>query len=172
MQSARRLIARLKILLNMLSDFMKKTRKIFRVFSLALKIIFGIVAVAIIILIIDFFARDNAWDTVVTEIHKGCYIECLDDNMQSVYYYPDGDETGERKYIVDEWEAVLKYASDGKEIVAFQCIYNLSEDDEENKFVIYNTTNKEKAVFDTQGALTEFCEKEKIILSEWQSVHC
>lgn len=137
-----------------------------------LKIIFAVFIVCIVTGVIDIFTGDDTFHTVVTEIYKGCYIECLDDNMKSIYYYPEGNETVERKYIVEEWEAVKKYASDGKEVVAFHCIYNMSDEDEKNEFVIYNTVTEEKSVFDTQEALTEFCEKEKIILSEWEKAHC
>ena len=140
--------------------------------SSVLKIIFGIIAVAIVLLIADFFLSDDSWNTVVTEIHEGCYIECLDDNMQSIYYYPDGDEANERKYIVEEWEDIIKYASNGKDIVAFHCIYNKSEDDEEDKFVIFNTETEEENSFNTQEKFLEFCEKEKIVLSDWQKSHC
>lgn len=71
---------------------MKKTQKVFGGFLLAIKIISVIIALAIIIMIIDFFAGDNTWQTVATEIHKGCYIECFDNNAQSIFYYQDGDE--------------------------------------------------------------------------------
>ena len=57
-----------------------------------------------------FFSSDeDVFHSVVTEIHKDCYIEDLDDDMQSIYYYPDGDESKDRIYIVDEWENVIKY---------------------------------------------------------------
>ncbi|MBR3587990.1 MAG: hypothetical protein IKL16_00350 [Clostridia bacterium] len=144
-------------------------KKIIKTF---LKIIFAVLIICIVIGVIDFFMSDDTFHTVVTEIHKGCYIECLDDYMQSIYYYPDGDETRERKYIVEEWEAVKKYATDGKEVVAFHCVYNMSDEDEKNKLVICNTTIGEKVVFVTEEALTEFCKKEKIILSEWKKPHC
>ncbi len=137
-----------------------------------LKIIFAVLIICIVIGVIDFFTSDDTFHTVVTEIHKGCYIECLDDYMQSIYYYPDGDETRERKYIVEEWEAVKKYASDGKEVVAVHYIYNQSDVDEKNQFMIYNTTTAEKHVFDTQELLRDFCEKEKIILLDWKETHC
>ncbi|MBQ2828383.1 MAG: hypothetical protein IJF20_03965 [Clostridia bacterium] len=145
----------------------KKHLKIFGGFLFALKIIFGIFIAVIIILVIDFFVSDDGWHTVVTEIHEGCYIEDLDDNMQSIYYYPDGDETGERKYIVEEWEDIIKHASNGKDIVAFHCIYNKFEDDEEDRFVIFNTKTEEEISFNTQEKFLEFCAEEKIVLSDW-----
>ena len=148
---------------------MKKTQKIFRVFLLALKIIFGIVAIAIIILIIDFFTGDNARNTVVTEIHKNCYIECLDNNAQSIFCYQGGGEA-EKKYIIEEWAPVLKYATDGEATVAVCFVSDKQE--EEKIFLIFNTVTEEKIFFDSQEKLFEFCEKEKIVLSAWQRSHC
>jgi len=62
-------------------------KKIIKTF---LKIIFAVFIVCIVIGIIDFFTSDNTWHAAVTEIHKNCYIEHLDDDMQSIYYYPHG----------------------------------------------------------------------------------
>ncbi len=128
---------------------MKKTQKVFGGFLLAIKIISVIIALAIIIMIIDFFAGDNTWQTVVTEIHKGCYIECFDNNAQSIFYYQDGDET-EKEYIVEEWTPVLKYATDGKATVAVCFVSKESEEKEEKIFLIFNTETEEKSFFDSQ----------------------
>ena len=98
-------------------------------FLFAIKIISVIIALAIIILIIDFFAGDNTWQTIVTEIHKDCYIECHDHNNQSIFYYHDGDET-EKEYIVEEWAPVLKYATDGKVTVAVCFVSDKAENEE------------------------------------------
>lgn len=136
-----------------------------------LKTVFAVFIVCAVIFIIDFYTDDNAFQTVATEIHKGCYIECLDDNMQSVYYYRNGDET-QKKYVVEEWEAVKKYATNGKDIVAIHCIYNKSFENEKEQCIVFNTVTEEKSVFDTQEALTEFCEEEKIILSDWKTEGC
>jgi hypothetical protein len=46
--------------------------------------------------------NEEVFHSVETEIVNGCYIEKLDNNMQSMYYYPKGDKTNERIYIVDE----------------------------------------------------------------------
>ena len=58
-------------------------KKIIKTF---LKIIFAVLIICIVIGVIDFFMRDDTFHTVVTEIHKGCYIECLDDHMQRVLF--------------------------------------------------------------------------------------
>lgn len=149
---------------------MEKKQRILQRFSLALKIVSAVVAVAIIILIIDFFAGDNTWETIVTEIHKGCYIECLDNNAQSIFYYQDGDNA-KKKYIVEEWAPILKYATDGETTVAV-CFVSEESEEDEKIFLIFNTETEEKISFDSPEKLFEFCEKEKIVLSAWQRSHC
>lgn len=149
---------------------MKKTQKVFVGFLLAIKIISVIIALAIIILIIDFFAGDNTWQTIVTEIHKDCYIECHDNNNQSIFYYHDGDET-EKEYIVEEWAPVLKYATDGKVTVAV-CFVSDKAENEEISFLVFNTETEEKNYFVSQEELLDFCKNEKIVLSDWQHAHC
>lgn len=144
----------------------KKISKIFLWILFVLKIIFGIFIAVVVVLVIDFFVSDHGWHSVVTEIYEGCYIEDFDDNMQSIYYYPDGDEAKERKYIVEEWEDIVKYASNGKDIVAFHCIYDNST--YEDKFVIFNTSEEKQVAFDTQKDFADFCKEENIILSEWK----
>ena len=148
---------------------MEKKQRLLQRFSLALKIASAVVAVAIIILIIDFFAEDNTGETVVTEIHKNCYIECLDNNAQSIFCYQGGGEA-EKKYIIEEWAPVLKYATDGEATVAVCFVSDKQE--EEKIFLIFNTVTEEKIFFDSQEKLFEFCEKEKIVLSAWQRSHC
>lgn len=127
-------------------------------------IMFLSVTFFIMILTID----EGDFHTVVTEIYNGCYIEDLDDDMQSIYYYPDADESKDRVYIVDEWENIIKYASDGKDTVAFHCIYNQYEDNEKDLFVVFNTTTQKENKFKNQKAFLDFCEEQKIQLSDWE----
>lgn len=136
-----------------------------------LKTVFAVFVVCAVIFIIDFYADDNTFQTVVTEIHKDCYVECLDENMQSIYYYHDGNKA-QKKHIVEEWETVKKYGTNGEDIVAIHCIYNKFFENEKEQFIIFNTVTEEKTVFDTQEALTEFCEEEKIVLSDWKTEGC
>lgn len=113
---------------------------------------------------------EPGFHTVETEIVNGCYIEKLDNNMQSMYYYPKGDKTNERIYIVDEWKNIIKYASDEKYIVAFHCIYE-DIDTSKDMFVIFNLKEEKERDFDTQDDFIEYCENEKINLSDWKSVN-
>lgn len=116
-----------------------------------------------------FFSSDeDTFHSVVTEIYNGCYIEDLDDDMQSIYYYPGADESKDRVYIVDEWENIIKYASDGKDTVAFHCIYNQYEDNEKDLFVVFNTSTQTENKFKNQKAFIDFCEEQKIQLSDWE----
>ena len=116
-----------------------------------------------------FFSSDeNTFHSVVTEIYNGCYIEDLDDDMQSIYYYPDGDESKDRIYIVDEWENVIKYASDGKNTVAFHCIYNQYEDNQKDLFVVFNTSTQTENKFENQQSFLEYCKEQNIKLSDWE----
>lgn len=116
-----------------------------------------------------FFSSDeDVFHSVVTEIHKGCYIEDLDDKMQSIYYYPDADESKERVYIVEEWEDIIKYASDGKDTVAFHCIYNQCEDSKKDLFVVFNTSTQTENKFENQQSFLDFCADKKIKLSDWE----
>ena len=118
----------------------------------------------IMILTID----EGDFHTVVTEIHKGCYIEDLDSNMESIYYYPDADESKDRVYVVDEWENVIKYASNGKDTVAFHCIYNQYDSNEKVLFVIYNTKTQKEKTFESQSEFLDFCKDNKLSLMDWQ----
>lgn len=136
-----------------------------------LKTVLAVFIVCAVIFIIDFYTSDDTFHTVIAEIHKDCYIENLDDNMQSIYYYHNGDDA-QKKYIVEEWEDVVKYATNGKDVVAIHCIYNKFFENEKEQFIIFNTVTEEKTVYDTQEGLAEFCEKEKIVLSEWQKAYC
>lgn len=127
-------------------------------------IMFLSVTFFIMILTID----EGDFHTVVTEIHKGCYIEDLDDDMQSIYYYLDGNESKDRIYIVDEWENVIKYASDGKDKLAFHCIYNQYDDNEKDLFVVFNTSTQKEHKFKNQQDFLDFCIQENIQLSDWE----
>ena len=116
-----------------------------------------------------FFSSDeDTFHSVVTEIYNGCYIEDLDDDMQSIYYYPDGDESKDRIYIVDEWENVIKYASNGKDTLAFHCIYNQYDDNKKDLFVVFNTSTQTENKFKNQQSFLDFCADHKIKLSDWE----
>lgn len=116
--------------------------------------------------VLDLFETENSSGTTVTEIHEDCYIENLDNKMQSIYYYAGGDKNN-KIYIVEEWEDVKKYATDGGETVAFHCVYdNLS--DEEDKFVIFNTKDETEVTFRTQKEFADFCREKDITFSEWK----
>jgi hypothetical protein len=144
----------------------KKVIKI--ILSIPIVIICCVVVFFIISFISLFFApAEELYHSVVTEIHKGCYIEDVDCKAESIYYYPDGDESKEKVYIVDEWEEVIKYTSNGKNIVAFHCIYNYWEDSKKDLFVVFNTDTEEKLEFKTQELFLEYCNNEKIKLSDW-----
>lgn len=106
----------------------------------------------------------------ITEIFDGCYIEDLDDDMVSMYYYSDENEE-DKKYIVYEWEKIIKYASNGKDTVAFHCIYNYNEENEEDKFVVFNTATEKEISFHSQKEFIDYCKEEKINLSDWQYHH-
>jgi len=53
-------------------------------------------------------------------------------------------------------------------MVAFHCIYNEFSEDEEDKFVIFNTAEEEGETFDTQREFADFCKKENIVFSDWE----
>ncbi len=122
----------------------------------------------IAILSLFFSSDEDTFHSVVTEIHKGCYIEDLDDDMQSIYYYPDADESKDKIYIVDEWENIIKYASNGEDTVAFHCIYNQYEDNKKDLFVIFNTSTQIENKFENQQSFLDFCADKKIKLSDWE----
>lgn len=125
----------------------------------------GIVLGFLLLHAVAFFADEDTFVPAKIKIHKDCYLENLDDKAQSVYYYPDGDET-QKKFIVEEWEDVKKYATNGKDVVAFHCIYDNST--YEDKFVIFNTSEENEVAFNTQKDFADFCKEENIILSEWK----
>ena len=127
-------------------------------------VIFGVKSIA------DSSKSEDYWfHSVKTEIIDGCYIEDLDTDFQSIYYYPDGNEEAEPKYIVNEWEDIIKYASDGKATIAFHCIYNKYEDEEKDRFVVFNVAEEKETSFDTQKDFIDYCTKENLTLSDWQS---
>ena len=146
---------------------MKKVIKI--ILSIPIVIICCVVVFFVISFISLFFTpAEELYHSVVTEIHKGCYIEDLDDKMQSIYYYPDGDESKDKVYIVHEWENIIKYASDGKDTVAFHCIYNQYEDNKKDLFVVFNTSTQTENKFENQQSFLDFCADKKIKLSDWE----
>lgn len=147
---------------------LKAINKSLNIGLVVLAVLCALILVGFVSLVVILIAGEPEFNTVVTEIHKGCYIEDLDDKMQSIYYYPDGDESKDRVYIVDEWENVIKYASDGKDTVAFHCIYNQYEEDEKDLFVVFNTSTQTENKFKNQQAFIDFCEEQKIQLSDWQ----
>ncbi len=136
-----------------------------------LKTVFAVFIVCAVIFIINFYTDDNTFQTVVTQIHKDCFIENLDDNMQSIYCYPNGDEA-QKKYIVEEWEDVVKYATNGKDVVAIHCIYNNFFENEKEQFIVFNTVTEEKFTFDKQEDFLKYCKEEQIVLSEWKTEGC
>lgn len=146
---------------------LKAINKILNIGLVALTVILAVILLAFVSLVVILFTGEAEFNTVVTEIYNGCYIEDLDDDMQSIYYYPDSDESKDKVYIVDEWENIIKYASDGKDTVAFHCIYNQYEDNEKDLFVVFNTDTEEKLEFKTQELFLECCHNEKIELSDW-----
>lgn len=88
--------------------------------------------------------------------------------MQSIYYYPDGDESKDRIYVVDEWENVVKYTSNGKDTVAFHCVYNQHVDNKKDLFVVFNTSTKTENKFEKQQSFLEYCEEQNIEFSDWE----
>lgn len=174
MQSAKHSIARLKILLNMLNSMKKIKIKTESLFLLIPLYVVGIMVAAlasgillgfILLNAIAFFTDEDTFGPVETKIHKDCYIENLDDDFQRIYYYPQGDKK-QKKFIVEEWEDVKKYATNGKDTVAFHCIYDNST--YEDKFVIFNTAEEKEFTFDTQKEFADFCREEHIIFSDWK----
>ncbi len=115
------------------------------------------------------FDDEKVFGIVETKIVDGCYIEDLDDNMQSIYYYPDDDKSVQQKYIVNQWENIIKYSSDGKSIIAFHCVYNQFEDSEDDKFVVFDLSSENEITFETQNDFIDYCNKEKITLSDWKN---
>jgi hypothetical protein len=147
---------------------LKAINKILNIGLVVLTVILAMILLVFVSLVVILFTGEAEFNTVVTEIYNGCYIEDLDDDMQSIYYYPDADESKDKVYIVDEWENIIKYASDGKDTVAFHCIYNQYEDNEKDLFVVFNTTTKKENKFKNQKAFLDFCEEQKIQLSDWE----
>lgn len=110
---------------------------------------------------------EELFHSVEKEIVSGCYIEDLDDNMQSMYYYPDGDMTKERRYIVGEWQNIIKYASADNTTVAFHCIYGHSGAGDD-KFVVFYLDEEKEIRFNTQDEFVEYCKTKNITLSDWK----
>lgn len=147
---------------------LKAINKTLNIGLVVLTVVLALVLLAFVSLVVILFTGEAEFNTVVTEIHKGCYIEDLDSNMESIYYYPDADESKDRVYVVDEWENVIKYASNGKDTVAFHCIYNQYDSNEKVLFVIYNTKTQKEKTFESQSEFLDFCKDNKLSLMDWQ----
>ena len=148
----------------------KAIKKIIEIVLLIPIVIIGCISILFFITILSllFSSDEDTFHSVVTEICDGCYIEDLDSNKESIYYYPNADESKDRVYIVDEWENVIKYTSNGKDIVAFHCIYNQYDSNEKVLFVIYNTKTQKEKTFESQKEFLDFCTDNKLSLLDWQ----
>lgn len=131
-------------------------------------ILIGIFLFLLAIASICFSDESAPLHSVTKEVFSGCYVEHIDSDCQSIYYYPTGNEKDGKAYIVEEWNEVIKFASDNKEIIAFHCIYNAKKD----AFVVYNTSTQEERQFKTQQAFLDYCNEKNLVLSEWVPGGC
>ncbi len=65
---------------------LKAINKLLNIGLVVLTIVLALVLLAFFSVVVILLTGEAEFNTVVTEIHKGCYIEDLDDDMQSIYY--------------------------------------------------------------------------------------
>lgn len=140
--------------------------------AIVTSIISAVVFIALLLFIIAlvsmYFSEAPTFHGVTKEVFPGCFVEHIDSDFQSIYYYPTGDKKDGKVYIVEEWAEVIKFASDKKENLAFHCIYT----NEKDVFVVYNISKQKEIQFKSQQEFLEYCDEKNLKLSEWESGGC
>lgn len=143
-------------------------------------VLFCILGICFIVWLITYFLK-YGYETPTHEIFENCYFENVDSDKQSIYFYTD--EKGEDRVYIAECEYIIKYASNEKNIVAYhynqlstpftpkgiykRTIGGVDYDVFKDGFIIYDLTTKEKHFFDSQESFLEYCEVQKIYLTDW-----